>query len=154
MLSLVFEGFPRKGFLVVRLKTSTELDAKRKEHGVYAVWSCGVIFWTWGVLKSSCGVLVLVMGRFAAVPGGAASPLPDSPPHGQRGRCPSRVAKSCAKLLADGVTKSCAKLLADAWLNPAQSSLEMVWLNFARSSQSQFQETIVPRVGIVLRVSA
>jgi hypothetical protein len=27
-------------------------------------------------------------------PGGAASPLPDSPPHGQRGRCPSRVAKS------------------------------------------------------------
>jgi len=30
-------------------------------------------------------------------PGGAASPLPDSPPYGQRGRCPSRVAKSCAK---------------------------------------------------------
>ena len=31
-------------------------------------------------------------------PGGAASPLPDSSPHGQRGRCPSHVAKSCAKL--------------------------------------------------------
>jgi len=31
-------------------------------------------------------------------PGGAASPLPDSPLHGQRGRCPSRAAKSCAKL--------------------------------------------------------
>ena len=30
--------------------------------------------------------------------GGVASPLPDSPPYGQRGRCPSRVAKSCAKL--------------------------------------------------------
>ena len=30
-------------------------------------------------------------------PGGAASPLPDSPPYGQRGRCPSRGAKSCAK---------------------------------------------------------
>ena len=42
--------------------------------------------------------------------GGAASPLPDSPPHGQRGRCPSRVVESCAKLLADGVAKFCAKL--------------------------------------------
>ena len=31
-------------------------------------------------------------------PGGAASPLPDSSPHGQRGSCPSHVAKSCAKL--------------------------------------------------------
>ena len=41
--------------------------------------------------------------------GGAASPLPHSPPHGQRGRCPSRVVKFCAKLLADGVAKSCAK---------------------------------------------
>ena len=30
--------------------------------------------------------------------GGAASPLPDSTPHGQRGRCPSCEAKSCAKL--------------------------------------------------------
>ena len=34
----------------------------------------------------------------------------DSPPHGQRGRYPSRAAKSCAKLHADGVAKSCAKL--------------------------------------------
>ena len=31
-------------------------------------------------------------------------------------------------------------------LNPVQSSLQMVWLNPARSSESQFQETIVPRV--------
>ena len=30
-------------------------------------------------------------GAFCAVPGGAASPLPDSPPHGQRGRCPSHL---------------------------------------------------------------
>ena len=32
------------------------------------------------------------MGRFAAVPGGEASPLPDSPPYreGQRPRCPIR----------------------------------------------------------------
>ena len=54
-------------------------------------------------------------------PGGAASPLPDSPPHGQRGRCPSRVAKSCAKLLAGCIvfcdSDSCAKLFADGWLN-------------------------------------
>jgi len=49
--------------------------------------------------------------------GGAASPLPDSPPHGQRGRCPSREAKSCAKLLAGCIvfcdSDLCAKLLAD-----------------------------------------
>ena len=40
--------------------------------------------------------------------------------------------------------------LHSAILIHAQSSLQMVWLNFARSSESQFQETIVPRV---LRVS-
>ena len=34
----------------------------------------------------------------------------------------------------------------------AQSSLQMVWLNFARSSESQFQETIVPRVSRVPHV--
>ena len=42
--------------------------------------------------------------------GGAASPLPDSPPYGQRGRCPSHEAKSRAKFLGDGVAKFCAKL--------------------------------------------
>ena len=40
--------------------------------------------------------------------------------------------------------------LHSAILIPAQSSLQMVWLNPARSFQSQFQETIVPRV---IRVS-
>ncbi|MBR3821410.1 MAG: hypothetical protein IKJ37_07290, partial [Kiritimatiellae bacterium] len=49
-------------------------------------------FRTWGVLKSSWGVLVLVMGRFASIPGGAASSLPDSPPphpyNGQPARRP------------------------------------------------------------------
>ena len=44
-------------------------------HGAFAVWSCGV-------LKSSCGVSLSVMGRFAAVPGGRASSLPDSPLRG------------------------------------------------------------------------
>ena len=38
------------------------------------------------------------------------------------------------------------------WLNPTQSSLQMMWLNPARSSQSQFQETIVPRVARVTLV--
>ena len=38
-------------------------------HGAFAVWSCGV-------LKSSCGVSLSVMGRFAAGPGGRASSLP------------------------------------------------------------------------------
>ena len=47
------------------------------------------------------------MGRFAAGPGGAASPLPDSPPNGQRGRCPSREAKSCAKLCEMGLCAPC-----------------------------------------------
>ena len=42
--------------------------------------------------------------------GGAVSPLPDSPPHGQRGRCPSHEAKSRAKLLGDGWLNSSAKL--------------------------------------------
>ena len=41
----------------------------------------------------------------------------DSLSHGQRGRCPSREAKSCAKLLAGCIafcdSDSCAKLLAD-----------------------------------------
>ena len=88
-------------------------------------------------------------------PGGAASSLPDSSPYGQRGRCPSRVAKFCAKLLAGCIvfcdSDSCAKHKG-LWerLNPARSSLRMVWLNPARSSESKFQETIVPRV---IRVS-
>ena len=47
------------------------------------------------------------MERFAASPGGAASPLPDSPLHGQRGRCPSREAKSCAKLCEMGLCAPC-----------------------------------------------
>ena len=38
-------------------------------HGAFAVWSCGV-------LKSSCGASLSVMGRFAAGPGGRASSLP------------------------------------------------------------------------------
>ena len=40
-----------------------------------------------------------VMGRFAVGPGGAASPLPDSLLHGQRGRCPSLL----FSFYADGV---------------------------------------------------
>ena len=79
-------------------------------HGAFCSGHAAHTVWTWGVFISSCGVLVLVMGRFTAVLGGAASPLPDSPPHGQRGRCPSHEAKSRAKLLGVGVTKSCAKL--------------------------------------------
>ena len=35
----------------------------------------------------------------------------------------------------------------------ARSSLQMVWLNFAQSSQSQFQESIVPRVSLVTHVT-
>ena len=38
-------------------------------HGAFAVWSCGV-------LKSSCGVSLSVIGRFAAGPGARASSLP------------------------------------------------------------------------------
>ena len=45
-------------------------------HGAFCFGHAAHAFRTWGVLKSSWGVLVLVMGRFAAVPGGAASPLP------------------------------------------------------------------------------
>ena len=86
-------------------------------HGAFCFGHAAHTVWTWGVLKSSWGVLVLVMGRFTAVLGGAASPLPDSPPHWQRRRCPSRAAKSCAKLLAGCIafcdSDSCAKLLGD-----------------------------------------
>ena len=45
-------------------------------HGAFCFGHAAHAFWTWGVLNSSWGVLVLVMGRFAASPGGAASPLP------------------------------------------------------------------------------
>ena len=45
-------------------------------HGAFCFGHAAHAFWTWGVLNSSWGVLVLVMGRFAASPGGAESPLP------------------------------------------------------------------------------
>ena len=88
-------------------------------HGAFAVWSCGVLKFSWGVL-------VLVMGCSAAAR------------EGQRPRCPIRRhtgnedvappvrlnparkllagcivfcdSDSCAKLLGDGVAKFCAKL--------------------------------------------
>ena len=66
----------------------------------------------------------------------------DSPPHGQRGRCPSRVAKFLRE-------SSLPVALHSAILIHARSSLPMAWLNPSRSSQSKFQETIVPRVSRV-----
>ena len=53
---------------------------------------------------------------------------------GQRPRCPIRRCTGNEDVAPP------------VWLNPARSSLQMVWLNPAQSSQSQFQETIVPRV--------
>ena len=92
-------------------------------HGAFCFGHAAHTVWTWGVLKSSWGVLVLVMGRFTAVLGGAASSLPAIRRHtGNEDVVPP------------------------VRLNSAQSSLQMVWLNFARSSQSRFQETIVSRV--------
>jgi len=64
------------------------------------------------------GRFEIFMGRFGFGHGafyrrtgrGSVLAARDSPPHWQRGRCPSRAAKFCAKLLADGVAKFCAKL--------------------------------------------
>ena len=71
-----------------------------------------------------------VMGYFAAVPGGAASPLPAIRRHtGNEDVAPP------------------------VWLNAVRSTLQMVWLNPAQSSQSKFQETIVPRVILVSHVT-
>ena len=70
-----------------------------------------------------------VMGYFAAVPGGAASPLPAIRRHtGNEDVAPP------------------------VWLNPARRTLQMVWLNPAQSSQSKFQEPIVPHVILVSHV--
>ena len=44
-------------------------------HGAFCFGHAAHTVWTWGVLKSSWGVLVLVMGRFTTVLGGAASSL-------------------------------------------------------------------------------
>ena len=51
-------------------------DGGEKRHGAFCFGHAAHAFRTWGVLNSSWGVLVLVMGRFAASPGGAAFPLP------------------------------------------------------------------------------
>ena len=96
-------------------------------HGAFCFGHAAHTVWTWGVLKSSWGVLVLVMGRFTAVLGGAASSLPAIRRHtGNEDVAPpvrlNPARKlfagciafcdfdSCAKLLGDGVAKFCAKL--------------------------------------------
>ena len=63
--------------------------------------------------KAPCRLLSFCKSDPIAKPSGRGSvPAARFAVVGQRGRCPSRVAKSCAKLLADGEAKFCAKLLA------------------------------------------
>ena len=77
--------------------------------------SWGVLFWSCGPCLSDMGRFEFFMGRFGFGHGafcrltgrGSVPAARDSPPYGQRGRCPSRVAKSYAKLCEMGLCASC-----------------------------------------------
>ena len=66
MLSLAFAG---------PVPTETGKIALSFTHAIHVVSSWGVLFWSCGPCLLDMGRFEFVMGRFAASPGGAASPL-------------------------------------------------------------------------------